>query len=130
MYLEVIITETLLEEKRSPYQKIVTLSRTEKYVLNPEQHTMYKLTSAGCHIGSLDKGHCYSMINKNSVTVDNVECKDVWFNAHDDVIDPLNKYYLPGGQITQTLILVFLAPKSESRNVHKSHTGDLPPATF
>jgi ubiquitin C-terminal hydrolase len=64
----------------------------KKYVLNPEQHTMYKLTSAGCHIGSLDNGHYYSMIKKNSVTVDNVEYKNVWFSADDDVIDPLNKY--------------------------------------
>jgi hypothetical protein len=39
-------------------------------------------------------------------------------------------YYLLGGQISQTLILVFLAPKSESRNVHESHTGDLPPTSF
>jgi hypothetical protein len=46
------------------------------------------------------------------------------------IIIQINAYYLPGGQITQTLILVFLAPKSESRNVHKSHAGDLPPATF
>jgi len=53
---------------------------------------MYKLTSAGCHIGSLDKGHYYSMIKKNSVTVDNVEHKNVWFRADDDVIDPLNRH--------------------------------------
>lgn len=64
----------------------------KKYVINPKQHTMYKLTSTGCHIGSLDKGHYYSMIKKNSVTVDNVEHKNVWFRADDDVIDPLNRH--------------------------------------
>ena len=39
----------------------------------------------------------------------------------------LFSYCLLGGLISQTLSLDFLAPKTESRNVHKSNTGDLPP---
>lgn len=71
--------------------EIPQILNMKKYVLNPEQNTVYKLTSAGCHIGSLDKGHYYSMIKKESVKVDTMEYKNVWFSANDDVIEPLNR---------------------------------------
>jgi hypothetical protein len=40
-------------------------------------------------------------------------------------------YILPPGRSNiSNAHFVFLGPKSESRNVHKSHTGDLPPTPF